>query len=341
MDTKDFEVYYNNFARLSKISVISLGAGCFAALFGKTLIFLPLWITGNVINAVAKNTLEKCINCSEYKDLRESYNYVLEHIVELSKTINFTSVEEVYALFEYLFFNNYLSFNKSDNKENINALPKESSIQAELVLNNHGVCRNKSYALANIYQKLDIEAGILPGTHIEPVLEINTTENLKINELLQQDPNEEVLMNIFNEILKEIYPALNNMDAYIKKTLKQNKHGNHAITVVNHDNKSYYFDPTLHYIFYEDPNDKNKLATPTGSLFFTSDKCKKYFNRCLNGYMESKYECADFHEVARNFEIAGEKILDYDETINNFHKDINPALETAENAFQSLRKSIR
>lgn len=341
MDTKDFEEYYNNYVKLSKLGIISLGASCCASFLGFSSVFLPLWLSGNGICIIASISKNKFANCTEYAVLRESYAYVLEHIVNLSKKIDYTDVEEVYALFEYLISNNYLSFNHNITNETINSLPCEKTIQAELTLNNHGVCRNRAYALANIYQELNMKAGIIPGVHIETTIEIDPEKNPKLMELLEQDPNVEVLIKIFDEIYKEAYPELNTMDKNIKKAMKRYKQGNHAITVVNHNDKSYYFDPSLHNIYYEDQSDKNKLTSPTGTLFMTSPKMKKPFMKDLNGYIDREYDCAEYYEVAHNFEIALERLVDYNETLNDFHKSINPSLENAENAFQSLRKSIR
>lgn len=341
MDTKDFKIYYNNFVQLSKLGIITIGAGCCASILGYPSIFFSLWLSGNALSVIAKINKNKCANCTEYNILRESYAYVLEQLIKLSKKIDFTNVEEVYILFEYLIFNNYLSYNRSNNCDTINVLPKEKTIQAELTLNNHGVCRNKAYALANLYQGLGIEAGVLAGIHIETTIEKELNDYQGLKRLLEEEPNEEVLIAILKEISEIVDTELENSEQYIKKQIKKYKEGNHAITIVNHDNKSYCLDPSLHYIFCDDTEDSNRLTNHQGAIFITNSRISNSYQRKLNGHLEKAYKTADYSEIMHNIGEAGIKVMDYSETFEAFHKDINPALESAENAYQSLRKSIR
>lgn len=348
MDLNNFEVYYNNIKKIRQLQTASLLGVCGTSLIttatgSNPLFILPFWVIAGILKGVIYKEADNFITCNEYEALRKSYAYVLEHIVELSKTINFTSVEEVYILIEYLFFRNYLSYNQNDTdpKENLLGLPRERSIQAELSLNNHGVCRNKAYTLANVYNGLGIEAGILPGIHVSTTFELDPSQNPVLMELLAQDPNEEVVLQIINEVMKTAYPNINNFDKYIKSQIKKNKDGNHVITIVSHDNKSYYLDPTLHHVYYETAEDPNKLTERDGSYFITSKRINKAYRKKLVGYQERKFAGADYHEIMKNIGEAGIKVLDYDETFDSFHKNINPALEEAENAYQSIRKSIK
>lgn len=341
METKNFEIYYNNINRFLKLALTSYGASCCASLLGHPLICFPLWLSGNVFNYIASDNRKKCVNCTEYEILRKSYDFVLQHIIELSKTINFTSVEEVYILFEFLFKNNYLSFNRLELNDTIATLPAEKTIQAELSLNNHGVCRNKSYALADIYQGLGIDAGVMPGIHIETLLKLDPTKDPELKKALEEDPYAKILINIINDVLNSAFPEMKDIDKYIKKQVRKNKCGNHAITVINHNERSYYFDSSLHNIYFEDQEDPNKLTNYNGSLFILKPKANKDYSKKLSGFQDRKYKSADIREVMPNITDAVTRINDYNETIDNFHQDINPALEEAENAFQSLRKSIK
>lgn len=244
-------------------------------------------------------------------------------------------------LFAFLFENNYLSYNRLELNDTTKLLPEETSIQAELSLNNHGVCRNKSYALADLYQGLDIDAGVLPGVHIETLLKLDPNKDPELKKALEEDPNAEIVIQIINDVLNSAFPEMKDIEKYIKKQVRKNKYGNHAITVINHNNLSYYLDSSLQNVYCEDPENPNRLTNNKGTIFITNPEINKRYIKNLGGFKDRKYQSANISEVIQNITDAGMKIIDYNETFDSFHQDINPALEEAENAFQSLRKSIK
>lgn len=305
MDTKDFNIYYRNILKLTKATIVSTTLGSCTILSGNQLIFVPLWGLGIISKILVEYNKNKCANCFEYETLRTSYEYVLNHLISLCQRINFTDIEEVYTLFEYLYFNNYLSYNKSNKKDIIEILPSEASVQAPLALNNHGLCRNKALALANLYQGLDINAGVLPGIYID------------------------------------INYQTNDIKKYLQKEIRKHKDGNHAITVVNHNNKTYYLDASLHHPYFEDKLNPDKLSDGKESLFLTRKRINNKYSKDLEGLIKREYPCADYCETLQKIDEAKVKLMDYSQTLDNFHQDINSILEEAENAYQSLRKSIR
>lgn len=163
MEIKNFEYYYKNNMKLKNLSVAPLVFAAICSIIGQPGAVLPSWIASGFLRYLAECNLDKCAESQEYDILRNSYQYVLENIIKLAKDIKFTNVEEIYTLFEYLLSNNLLCYNQERKQESIKTLPKEITIQAPLTLNNYGCCRNNSLVLADIYQGLDIEAGLQIG----------------------------------------------------------------------------------------------------------------------------------------------------------------------------------
>lgn len=338
MDIKNFEYYYSNNMKLTKLSVVPLVTALVCSILGYPVAIYPAWIAISILKNLANHNLDKCAESLEYNILRDSYQFVLENIIKLAKDINFTNVEEIYVLFEYLLFNNLLSYNQEDKKESIKTLPKEISIQAPLTLNNHGCCRNNSLVLADIYQGLDIEAGLQIGISINTGFEIPEELKTLLKELISSHTGSK----------EDAYEFLDNpvligksLEDYINKTIKNNKKGNHAITVVNYGNKSYYFDATLHHALFPSENYSDRLEDGNGAYFITKVKPSKNLNKYISGITSGRYPCSDEITTMTNIIDASERIMEYDDNLDIFHNTINEALYDAEEAIKSIRKSMR
>lgn len=231
-----------------------------------------------------------------------AYMHIVKKIVKLLKELYITNPLEIKIIYEYLLYNGYFSIDKkfkfstNDRKLNVH-------IPGADIIRGNGVCINISDLLKEIYNMYGFNSHVVTCS-LEPTKTPSKyTPNIKRN------------------VGKVDLGKPNFFNAYLLKKYV----GNHAITLVNYNNKSYLCDPSSldfvslkknnngEYLFHDIKTTllpeyfgilENKVNELNRLLKFTTKLDSKeiidFYEKVIHSCELNKYTFNKFHESIKN-----------------------------------------
>lgn len=260
---KKLEKIFNYGSVLSPLVYLS---SCFVNQGFIGLITMWFFLGGNCIFDVCNLHKTK-----EGTEILGIYNRFIKNYNELNRTFGFNHPVEVFAMFDYLLHEGYLSknmeFDFSD--ENVIDVPKLYGVN---IFNGDGVCRHISYLLNDIFndygmkgEKISVYQRKLISFDDEQVKSI--LENAK--EILLNKSND-IDVSFFDVVMQKIKESAS-LEPFNYNRLTRS---NHAINYVEYDNIGYYFDPTQSTI-YDKNNNSMYLSDEIGDRNYIINRDKK------------------------------------------------------------------
>lgn len=159
----------------------------------------------------------------DYSEVKELYDGVVLNVSNLMKELHVENDPvKVFAVYEYLYKNGYLSYGK-DNNYNVD-IKDFSGLQGADVINGNGVCRSYASLLTDIYRNLGIESYNL----------VVRTDK----ECIEHSPR------LGNYPKKERDLKTKKLVTAVMKFTKNLKISNHVINIVKQEGKVFVLDPT-------------------------------------------------------------------------------------------------
>ena len=227
----------------------------------------------------------------EASALRRLYSEFIDNYVKLNKTLEVEKPIEIYALYNYLLDNGYLSKNKICLTRNtVKALEINSVHNYELygvhVINGFACCRHISTMLSSIYNAMGYDSVTVINKHYNnSLLFYNEITDDQIDKLsmrllkafgIKKSLQEELFLEFLDDYLGDFFynEEYDNNEKELEKIYKllQKSPCNHQMTFVTDKKHGYYLDSSLTKIFRVDRNNSN--------------------NKFLHLYNDDGYACA-------------------------------------------------
>lgn len=178
-------------------------------------------ILSNIYNLDFITSLKTETMTDEHKQLKSMYDEITYNTADFYKTIELSEPVSIFATYVYMYRKGYFSHNRQFlYSQNMKDFAKLNGID---VIRGTGVCRSIASFLTDIYNEMDMNSYNIPVC-------ARTQQLKKMKELsiipLEIEKNESLFLKILSPIVK-----------YTPTT-------NHLITMVEHDNQNYIFDPT-------------------------------------------------------------------------------------------------
>ncbi len=220
---------YSEYQKLDKIKTIIFLILYFSSPFTKSL--EKLFLSQSIAEILLALNIfhENLVMPEKYtKDIREIniiYHEIIKNYDELNKTFNFNNPEEIYAMFQYLLWEGYLSKDKHFEYNKENHVDIRNLTYGPNIVTGYGVCRHIAIFLKDIYKHHQIDTFTLA------IYQPNI-ENILLQTLVEKNKK---------DLPKEMYQELYKL---IKQSKKNKKTSNHLITGAVHEGRSYFLDPT-------------------------------------------------------------------------------------------------
>lgn len=277
----------------------------------------------------------------EYMRYKKIYQIVLKKYVELNKKLDLKNPLEIFTLFNFAIRNNLFSI--TDSRICITSKQFDRPLIRELTLNNHGVCRHIASMLVDIYQNMGLESSLgvcLKPDMVKTIVDIDEEDKELLREMTER----------MNKMLEfEIDGEKINFEEIIKNppkkivlqpkpfTKAQQSMGNHAITLVNDNEFTYYLDPTNSNIFVP-TEEENEMISEEGLKITMIPR-----STIMHNY---KYGIKDIEikEVQKEGIIleqlckTEQGLFDNRDVVGSFHEEIKEYLEEAEEIYQLILK---
>lgn len=203
----------------------------------------------------------------DIKEIRKLYDEFIINYNKLNKTFSLDNPVEIYALYNYMYSNGYLSKDKVF-EIGSDEVRDNFSIMGSNVFMGTGVCRHLSILLTDILNNYGIPTNYLPCFmgDLDVKMEMIKKEDFKLEETLECLKEIKELMDVdTDELAKNIIEK----EVPIKIKLVRRKigndiavkYGNHAICYSEYQGLNYFLDPTNKLVYdYID----GKLVDPYG-----------------------------------------------------------------------------
>ena len=206
-------------------------------------------------------------------ELKESYDSILDGIIELTTYYNYETALEIFYLFNCLcsFFSDDDKFKEYKSRFSCRELENRDTMGIQTLLYG-GICRHKSAMLCDIYDKSRMDSIMLLGS-----LRSSSEED-------KNDPKSDRLAEIVYEHYKDQISNLSCNDktrqSYIQMIIDEYRKmlgsaPNHAIVMVG-DDKKHYFDPANSTVFYSSNGNDNRLINNLGKIFVPNLKAYQF-----------------------------------------------------------------
>lgn len=214
-------------------------------------------------------------------EINNLYQIFLKNYNKLNKIFNFNNPVEIYAMFDYLLKNGYLS----QDKKYEYFLTKDIDtkyIYGSEVMTGKAVCRHNASMLCDIFNDYGISSKYL-SVYSGPVkmeMEITDHPNYNKEEILNiiswlfetDNPEKEKYLKLIEACYETKKLENNNMLIDINFVASKKNDSNHAITYVDDGKTNYFFDPTTSSYF--QLKGKNNLYSNNGYLIVPSSSRK-------------------------------------------------------------------
>lgn len=250
-----------------------------------------------------------------YKDSVISYNKVLKNYKELANELNLNTSLELSHLFSYMLWNGYYSVSKK-HEYKMNDRLMLTGLQSFDVIRGQGVCLAYSELLSNYLNICDKNAAILNCKVPTKKGEIEQDYTPSINRNMKNDT--------YNTLfLKGLIPMLNFLT---------NKAGNHAVTLVEDDEKLYLYDVTN--LFALNLIDESKASIINGkgefdikplftSLIIPNADPNLLLNRVINNKLGKRLDRNDYiYNFEKVISLVSENIKVLDDAYDNIHSEL-------------------
>lgn len=277
----------------------------------------------------------------EFKRLKMIYQYVLDELVKLSNKMEIKSPIAIYTLYNFLYNND--KFTTLDYNARVTSR-FDKYMLGELCLNNHGVCRHIAKMLMDLYHRMGYESsvGVCAQLHSKAVMRpsesINQEDVKKMFEELKASiqGTEKDMLPDPSQVL--VLPPIEIIEEEVPLTRREKKYGNHAITLVNDANNTYYLDAYNSGIYVTNPDDPTQMIDESHRKIVMKPKgTKLYLNRAGISPIETKPE-RPLEEMYEEACTVGDNIVENLDTIDNFYDEIKPPLEEAEEIIRLILK---
>jgi len=265
-------------------------------------------------------------------EVRKLYQEFLDNYTKLNKEFNFNDPVSIYALYNYMRLNGYLS--KDKEKESSSDYLDIGTLYGVDVIRGNGVCRHISSMFTDILNYSGVEAMTF-GCYLR--------DRLPSFEMVDKERyDREMIINFINKCvaddnekrkLLEQIVYLEEHDMFLNvyfafKPSKKNVRANHAITYAAYDGNNYYLDPTQGRIYrlkdgkrgiLYDSFDDEILAKSCQLMVYNGvwnpdmDKtCKKIFK---------SYDCISLGEEKRIIDATKKIFLDNMDIVTKFYNE--------------------
>lgn len=185
---------------------------------------LPLYTTLATIPRLTDSLITARIEpkAEDYKKIKELYNNIVANLANFLKAQNITDPVEIFAIYQFMYRNGYLSFNHNFNYDI--DMKDLSALNGADVVRGTGVCRSISSFLTDLYKEMGYDAcNLLVSANRKVVNNIDRQGNYPKWKISKKT----------NRFVKTISKISNIFPMT-----------NHLITLVEKDGKTYIFDPT-------------------------------------------------------------------------------------------------
>ena len=282
----------------------------------------------------------KIYNSYEFKQLKEAYREILKKYVKLNNDFDFKKPLDVYALFDFAY--NCGVFDCIDDGE-YTPNKYDSYFMSEQALNNHGVCRHIAGMLNDIYTELGLTSSTVvlasqkyKETTKEVEMPPEVEEQMKrIQQAIQIEINGKVMNpDIFEVGKPTVFET--RLEA-LPITDKAVKRGDHLITQVNYDGKTYLLDPSKRNIFVPE-TEVTYLKNNDSELARLCVKATRKYNKRHNHKLLEILDVPSMDEQIEEANKALNIIYDNKSMILDFKSSIKYELETAEEMYKLILK---
>jgi len=251
-----------------------------------------------------------------YINSLESYKKVLENYKQLSKELNINSSLDLSHLFTYMLWNGYFSVTKqhSYKLEERLLLPGMHSFD---VIKGKGVCLAYAQLLSDFLAMCEKNSALL---------------NVKVpsgKNKIKSDYRPEIERNV--QISKASLIKSKMLALFLKGLI--NKVGNHAITLIEEDNKIFAYDPTNLFVLNVKDDEVAKIINGEGTfdikllaslMLFPHSDINNIYEKLLSGNIEPAFTRK---EIVLSFEEIMELLNSNINLLNDVYDNIHPELE--------------
>lgn len=329
----EYKKDYRDYQNFSAI-IFGMAAGC--GLSQNYFASVSYIVIGIIYKKMSDFAYKNSANSFEYQLLNRIYGDVREELVKNIKTLEMSDIEGIFAYYCFILRNNYLSFNRNLPKYQVEGIFNEEAIISALVLNNHGVCRNIAPSLTDLYGDFNIESKNILCDYFEVAKEIVIDANKYMTEEdfknLEGKENFEDAILELNDILKRISNEL--LETEI---ISEDKKSRHCINLVSDDEHSYLFDAAT-FQYYIDKDDEGKYRSNRGNYIkvLDSKKFKNKYKNTMTPKFAIPHPIKDADEIANELNKRQKHLKDNIDVIEQMHKDIEPLLVSAEEAYKLI-----
>ena len=173
------------------------------------------------------------------RELENVYNTLLFHTIDTLKQLDATDILDIWVIVNLMCQNGCFSYNKNEWNDCLsNNSPKslEILVKHKFFLNGHGVCRHSSVFLQEIYSLLGYDSSVMIGF-------FNSISNSK--DTIKTKPHDEA-KNYIKEYFSNRKSSIRDIELQQDARSIEISAGNHMVTSVNVEDKTYLFDLAQH-----------------------------------------------------------------------------------------------
>lgn len=266
-----------------------------------------------------------------YKDSVISYNKVLENYKKLANELGLTSALELSHLFSYMMWNGYYSVSKQ-HEYKMNDRLMLTGLQSFDVIRGKGVCLAYSELLSNYLNACDKKAAIL-----------NCKAPTKKGAITK-----DYIPSIYRNMKTDSYNILFLKCLIPMLGVLTNRVGNHAVTLIEDDNKLYLYDVTNLVALNLIDDSRASVINGKGefnmkplftSMFIPNADPNFLFEKVMNNKLGEKIDRNDYiFDFEKTINIAKENINLLDDAYDNIHSELELIVnETNEKGGQMKR----
>ena len=167
--------------------------------------------------------------------IKEIYEEYIKSLINLASDMNVKNPLDIYFLIYFMYDYGIFSYDKLDHYE-VNSYLIEKEIMGPLALNGHGVCRHASVFLQKIYSLLGYDSSVMIGF-------FNSISNSK--DTIKTKSHDEAKRYI-EEYFSNRKNSIRDIEFQQDFRSIEISTGNHMVTSVNAEDKTYLFDITQH-----------------------------------------------------------------------------------------------
>lgn len=247
---------YKNLEKTLFLSSITLGSA--SVMVESSNMLLDKSLSGSALICLALFSILKASGgISKTKDvtkIKELYNELIENYVKLNKKFGFNNPAEMSAMFNFLLYNGYLSYNKGF-KFTSNGVTDINAIDGANIINGKGVCRHIAGMFTDVLNKNGVESSRLCVYSPVPEITVKVLDEPKYSleelyDIARKRSLDENTYDLIMRLIKEFaVDKGHDIDLVFTQTDEKNPIkrtiGNHTISFAESDGTGYYLGPTL------------------------------------------------------------------------------------------------